>query len=74
MERTVKTEILIRWVQENGPDGLVRLALKAQVSHSLLAKVRVGRVPKKPLTRQLIARAMGLKEDDVFPLVKNIAA
>lgn len=74
MNRTVNTAIIITWVQEHGPDGLVRLALKAQVSHSLLTRVRVGVVPKKPFTRRLIAEAMGLKEDDVFPITRDLAA
>ncbi|MGZ3770045.1 MAG: hypothetical protein ACXVCP_00465 [Bdellovibrio sp.] len=55
------------WVDNNGPDGLVKLALKAGVSSSLLEKTRLGFAPKKAFTRQKICQALGVKEAELFP-------
>jgi transcriptional regulator with XRE-family HTH domain len=55
------------WVDLNGPAGLHKLAQKAQVSSSLLSKVRAGKgVPKNGYMRLRICEAIGVSEEELF--------
>ena len=74
MTRRVKRELIDQWVFENGPDGVAKLAVKSGVSSSLISKIRVGRVPVKPITKRALAKAMGVKEEDLFPLKEEAAS
>lgn len=60
--------IIDEWVEENGPDGLVRLALAAQVSASLLSKVRLGKIPKRE-NRKKLCKILKVEEAELFPSV-----
>lgn len=67
---TVNRTIIDEWVEENGPDGLVRLALAAQVSASLLSKVRLGKVPKRE-NRKKLCKVLKVDEARLFPSVSS---
>jgi len=71
MMRTVRRSLIDEWVHDNGPDGVSRLALKSGVSASFVSKIRVGRVPVKPITRRAMAKAIGVGEDELFPFVDD---
>jgi hypothetical protein len=71
MDRVVARIFIDEWVDKNGPDGLVKLAQKAGVSYSLLNKARNGLVPKKTCSRLKISKALGLKEEQVFPVLAH---
>lgn len=66
--KTVNRVLIDRWVDMNGPDGLIKLAALAGVSSSLLQKTRIGLVPKKGFTRMKICNALGVTESDLFPV------
>ena len=66
MDLKVNRAPIDEWVDRNGPDGLVKLAQKAEISSSTMNKVRAGLVPKKRSTRIKICRALQKKEADVF--------
>lgn len=66
--RVVNTELLNGWISENGPNGLEKLSLRAEISSSTIAKARAGEAPKRPSTRKRLAEAMGLKEHKLFPV------
>lgn len=66
--KTVNRVLIDRWVDMNGPDGLIKLAALAGVSSSLLQKTRIGLVPKKGFTRMKICKALGVTESDLFPV------
>ena len=68
MKRTVNSEIIENWIGENGPQGLEKLAIKAGVSSSLLAKAKRGDVPKNLYKLRQIAEAIGQSVEEVFPL------
>lgn len=75
MSRRVNRQIIDNWVLDNAPDGVARLAIKAGLSSSLLSKVRSsGRVPTRPTDRRRLAQAIGVTEDDLFPLADEKAS
>lgn len=67
--RKVNRDVIDRWVDKNGPNGVSKLASKSGVSASMISKIRTGRVPIKPLTRAALSKALSTKEDILFPLV-----
>jgi transcriptional regulator with XRE-family HTH domain len=71
-ERTVNKTLLKVWLKQNGPkieDGIENLAKKSRTSASTVTKVKSGYVPRKDITRILLANAIGVAEDELFPLV-----
>lgn len=68
-ERKVNTTLINRWIERAGKNGLGKLSIRADVSQSVIAHARTGAAPAKTDTRQKIANALGLSEDEVFPLV-----
>ena len=69
MKRRVAREHIDQWVGQNRPDGISKLAVKSQVSASHIQSIRRGLVPSKEVTRQLLCRAIGVSENDLFPPV-----
>lgn len=69
--RVVNRTIIDEWVTENGPDGIARLAVRSGISSSMISKVRVGRVPTKRNTRRDIALAIGVTEEQLFPVLPD---
>jgi transcriptional regulator with XRE-family HTH domain len=69
MIRNVERTHLDRWIEEHGPDGISKLAIRSEVSASTISKVRTGFVPAKTATRRALAEAIGIEEDTLFPLV-----
>lgn len=74
MNRTVRTDLFKSWMNMHDPNPLGTLALASDVSVWTLAKVRGGKAPRKAVTRRLIAKAMGLTEDELFPKSKVTAS
>lgn len=74
MDRKLDRTLLEAWIKDNGPDGVSRLAVRANVSASTLHKLRAGALPRKPHTRRLIAAALGVTEDVLFPLERKKAS
>lgn len=70
MKLRVERTHIDKWIDENGPDGLVKLAQKAGVSSSLMNKVRIGAVPKRAATRLSICGALNVSEEVLFPAVR----
>jgi hypothetical protein len=71
MNRTVNRKYIDDWVDANGPDGIAKLALKAKVSSSMVQKARLGLAFKTEYRRRLLADAIGVKEELLFPVVQN---
>lgn len=69
MRRTVRREHIDRWIDGAGENGLAKLAVQSQVSTRVIANARIGLPPKKAITRQLLCRAIGVSENDLFPPV-----
>lgn len=67
MGRIVKREIIDTWIKQAGANAVARLSHESQVSTTVIAEARVGRVPKKAITRQLLCRVLGVSEDVLFP-------
>lgn len=65
MNRRVARVLIDRWVDKNGPDGLLKLAQATGVSASTITKVRNGLIPKKQSTRDRLCNVLG----ELFPLV-----
>jgi transcriptional regulator with XRE-family HTH domain len=68
-ERTVRKDLIPRWIRENGPYGILRLSEKSRVSHHTISKIQAGYIPKKEITRECLAAALGVTADELFPLV-----
>ena len=70
MQRTVNLRLLEKWLAENG--GLAELAHKSNVSPHTIMKLK-NRVnpaaPRKRITQSLLAKAIGVEIDVLFPLV-----
>lgn len=71
MDRTVRRKYIDNWVASNGPNGMARLALKANVSTSLLEKARLGFVPKTEHKRKAIAEALNVNTEILFPVLEH---
>ncbi len=56
-------------MQEKDPYGIESLAIEARVSASTITKLKAGTIPARKITRELIASALGLTENDLFPIV-----
>lgn len=69
MNRAVNIETLNSWIEEHGPLGLEKLAVKSGISSSLIEKARRGLPPRKLGTMKAIADAMTEDVDDLFPLL-----
>lgn len=67
MNRKVNRVLIDWWVMENGPDGVSKLAIASGVSSSMISKIRVGRVPARPITRRALARILKVEESELFP-------
>lgn len=67
MNRTVKRSLLDNWIVQNKPNGLGKLAIASGVSENVIAYARVGKIPRKEITRRLIAQTIGVVEDELFP-------
>lgn len=67
----VNIDVFKKWIEENGPDGVAKLAIGSGISSSTIRKIRSGYVPKKVSTRREIARFMRLPEDQIFPESKG---
>lgn len=67
--RRVDRAVVDKWLDQNGPDGVSRLAVKSGVSASTIAKMRAGRVPVKASSRLAICRSIGVSEEVLFPAV-----
>jgi DNA-binding phage protein len=74
MLRKLNREVLDRWLEANSPDGISKLALKSHVSSETIKRFRSqGLAPKKFITCKLIADALGIEIDTLFP-TKNKAS
>lgn len=71
MIRRVERQLLDEWIDRNGPDGISELAIASRVSASLIAKIRIGCVPKKEITRMKLCRAIEVTEDELFPVLPD---
>lgn len=69
MNRKVDRKYIDSWVTKHRPNGIEKLAEKAEISSSMMNKVRIGRVPKREYTRRRICRALKIQEDFLFPPV-----
>lgn len=70
-KRTVNRPLLDSWIDSHSPDAIARLGLKANVSSSLLQKMRSqGRAPTKFITQKAICDAIGCDIEDLFPKVR----
>lgn len=68
-QRRVDRKIIDRWIDEHGPNGRLKLAVRASVSASTIDLARQGVSPKKFATRLRLCRALGVDEDYLFPPV-----
>lgn len=69
MDKRVARDLIDRWIDKNGPDGLLELARKSGVSSSTITRARLGSPPKKQHTRDRLCEAIGVTESQLFPVV-----
>ncbi len=69
MMRTVRRELIDSWISEAGKNAVTKLSIKSDVPHSSIEKIRAGRVPKDRDIRERLAKALGVKESELFPVV-----
>lgn len=72
MNKTVNRRIIDNWTDENKPNGMAKLAIKAGVSSSMLEKLRLGEIPAKEQNRLRICRALEVQEDELFVPSENL--
>lgn len=66
MNARVARSLIDDWVNENGPDGLLKLAKRSGVSSSTWTKARLGVVPKRVRTRRKMYEALKVQEAELF--------
>lgn len=68
MDRRVNRPLLDSWIEQNGPDGVSRLAVESKVSADTIKRSRAsGMAPKKLSTCLLISGVLGVNVDELFP-------
>lgn len=72
-KRIVNTTLLKEYIRQR-KHGLAYLAIESDISLSLIQKVVGGRCPGKHITRIALAKAVGVEEDELFPVDESIAA
>lgn len=70
MNRRVERTLIDRWIDKNGPDGLLELARASGVSSSTISKARLGYVPKRQRTRDRLCSVLKVSEARLFPPVR----
>jgi transcriptional regulator with XRE-family HTH domain len=68
MERTIRKDLIAKWIKRQGRDGVRALAEKTNIPTSSICKIRGGRIPQDPIKRELLAKALGVKESELFPV------
>lgn len=71
MRRTIRREILDEWINEAYPNALKKLSDKSDVPVNSISKIRNGRVPKSEKQRRQLAKAVGVKESELFPVLPD---
>lgn len=64
-------EIVRTWLEDHQPLAIEKLAVKANVSSSLIRKMLNGVAPKHASSRHLISKALGVTEATLFPSTKR---
>ncbi len=71
MQRTIRRQLIDEWLAEAYPDAITKLARRSGVPASSIAKIRNGRVPKNSKQRERLAKAIGVDESDLFPVLAD---
>jgi hypothetical protein len=74
MNRRVERHHIDTWVDRNYPNGIAKLSVASGVPVASIQKIRTGSVPKMAGSRIRLSEALGLKEDDLFPVVEDHAS
>jgi hypothetical protein len=74
MNRRVERHHIDTWVDRHYPNGIAKLSVASGVPVPSIQKIRVGSVPKKAGQRIKLSEAIGLTEDDLFPVVEDQAS
>lgn len=74
MVKIVNKTLINAWIKKQGRDGITKLAIASDIPSGSLSKIRAGRVPVKPTSREKLARVLGVKEDVLFPVKKTSTA
>lgn len=71
MSKGVRREIIDKWIDERYPNALTKLSNASSVPAASISKIRTGRVPTNELTRRSLAKALGVQESELFPVVPS---
>lgn len=71
MDRSVRRELIDEWIRSQPRDGVGELAKKSNVPTGSISKIRNGRVPKNVLIRRALAKALGVTESELFPILAD---
>jgi hypothetical protein len=71
MSKAVDRKLIDSWIKEAYPDGLYKLAQVSKIPANSLSKIRLGWVPRNPNKRQDLAKALGVKECQLFPVLPD---
>jgi hypothetical protein len=71
MKRTVQRQFLDNWLSDHYPNAVAKLSIKSGVTSNSISKVRLGRIPKNAEVRKQLCKAIGIKEDDLFPPIES---
>lgn len=72
-QRRVEQTLIEQYIEQNQPSGLATLSEKSSVAVSYIKMIRMGVVPPKVLYRRALAGAIGVSEDDLFPVVRPVS-
>ena len=65
--RSRKNILIDAWIRARERDGVKALSDATNIPTSSIMKIRAGRIPQDPLKREALARALGVKESELFP-------
>lgn len=68
MKAKVNRKLIDAWC-EGKRDAITQLAIETRIPAGSLQKIRAGRVCQSPLYREALASALGVTEDELFPVV-----
>jgi hypothetical protein len=70
-KKTVNRAPIDEWIREAYPNGLYKLAEKSGVPVNSLSKIRLGWVPRNERKRTDLAKTVGVKESELFPVLQD---
>ena len=69
MSKKVQRQHFDTWINDNYPNAVAKLSIKAGVSAGSISKIRLGKVPQSQDVRRRLSQALGVTEQELFVTV-----